>query len=181
MLTAACAALALAASATTYSVDPAASVMKFHLHHKMHAVDGQSSQIEGKVVLADDGKVMAMVRVPAASFDTGDGNRDSHMRETLESSRYPFVIFKGVTSLVSPAALGKPVETKLAGELDFHGVKLPLSVPVQLVFEQDGTVTVTSKFPVNLEAHKIERPSLLFVKVDEEVQLDVRLRLKPSK
>jgi polyisoprenoid-binding protein YceI len=181
MLSAAFAALALAASAATYSVDPSASVMKFHLHHKMHEVDGKSSQIEGKAVLAEDGKVMAMVRVPAASFDTGDGNRDSHMRETLESAKFPFVVFKGVTSLVVPAAQGKPLETKIVGELDFHGVKKPLSVPAQLVFERDGSVTVSAKFTVNLEAHKIERPSLLFVKVDEDVQLDVQLRLKPAK
>ena len=53
----AAAALAVAASATTYSVDPSASVMKLHLHHKMHPVDARSSKIEGKAVLADDGKV----------------------------------------------------------------------------------------------------------------------------
>jgi hypothetical protein len=28
---------------------------------------------------------------------------------------------------------------------------------------------------VNLESHRIERPALLFVKVDENVQLDVKL------
>jgi polyisoprenoid-binding protein YceI len=182
MLAAAAAAtLALAASATTYVVDPSASVMKFHLHHKMHAVDGSSSRIEGKAVLGEDGKVMAMVRVPAASFDTGDGNRDSHMRETLESAKFPFVVFKGVTSLLVPARHGNPVDATLEGELEFHGVKQRISIPAQLLFGEDGSVTVRSKFPVNLEAHKIERPSLLFVKVDETVQLDVELRLKPAR
>jgi polyisoprenoid-binding protein YceI len=174
-------ALALAASATTFTVDPSASVVRFHLHHKMHPVDGRSSQIEGKAVLGDDGKVMAMVRVPAASFDTGDGNRDSHMREALESAKYPFVVYKGVTTLVQPAAHGKPVDAKLEGELDFHGVKRPLSIPAQLSFEPDGAVVVRAKFPVSLEAHRIERPSLLFVKVDDDVQLDIELRLKPAR
>jgi polyisoprenoid-binding protein YceI len=122
-----------------------------------------------------------MVRVPAASFDTGDGNRDSHMRETLECTRYPFVVYKGVTSVVLPAARGKAVEARLEGELDFHGVKQPLSIPAQLSFEPDGAVVVRAKFPVNLEAHRIERPSLLFVKVDENVLLDVELRLLPGR
>ncbi len=71
-------------SAGSFVVDPATSVVKFHLHHKMHEVDGRSSQIEGKALLGDDGRVMTMIRLPAASFDTGDANRDSHMRETLE-------------------------------------------------------------------------------------------------
>ena len=174
-------ALAFAASATTYSVDPSASVMSFHLHHKMHAVDAKSSKIEGKAILGDDGKVMTMIRIPTATFDSGDGNRDSHMRETVESSRFPYVVYKGVTSLAVPVARGKTIDAKLDGELDFHGVKQPLSVPARLTFEQDGTVTVRAKFPVNLEAHQIERPSLLFVKVDENVQMDAELRLRPGK
>ena len=175
------AALALSASlSATYVVDPGASVVRFHLHHKMHAVDGRSSQIEGKAVLGDDGRVMAMVRIPAASFDTADANRDSHMRETLEATRFPYVVFKGVTSLTVPVAHGKPLETQLQGELDFHGVKRPISVPAQISLSGDGSATVKARFPVNLEAHGIERPSLLFVKVDENVELDVQLLLKRS-
>jgi polyisoprenoid-binding protein YceI len=172
--------LALLAAATpapgAFTVDPAGSVVRFHLDHKMHKVDGRSTQVEGKAIVGDDGKVMTMVRIPAASFDTGDGNRDSHMRETLEISKYPFVVFKGVTSLTVPVSQGKPVETKLQGELDFHGVKRPLEVPVQISFGPDGA-TVKTKFAVSLEAHRIERPSLLFVKVDDQLLMDVELRL----
>ena len=168
-------------SASTYTVDPSGSIVKFHLHHKMHEVDGRSSQIEGKAVLGDDGKVMTMVRIPVASFDTADANRDSHMRETLDASKFPFVVFKGVTSLAIPVVYGKDVETKLEGELDFHGVKRPIAVPAKLSLGQDGTAVVKAKFPVNLEAHQIERPSLLFIKVDENVELDVQLKLRAAK
>jgi polyisoprenoid-binding protein YceI len=173
--------LAATLSAGSYTVDPAGSVVKFHLHHKMHAVDGRSTQIEGKAVLQDDGKVMTMVRIPVATFDTADANRDSHMRETLEASKFPFVVFKGVTSLTMPVAYGKELETKLDGELDFHGVKKAISIPARLSIAQDGTAVVKAKFPVNLEAHQIERPSLLFVKVDENVELDVQLKLQASR
>jgi polyisoprenoid-binding protein YceI len=172
-------ALALAAPAGgAFVVDPAGSVAKFHLDHKMHKVDGRSSQIEGKAVLADDGRVMTMIRIPIASFDTGDGNRDSHMRDTLEASKFPFVVFKGVTSLTVPVAHGKPIETTIQGELEFHGVRQPVSLPAQVSFDDGGGVVVRARFPVSLEAHKIERPSLLFVKVDDKLQLDVELKLK---
>ena len=181
LASAAAVALAAALGATPFTVDPAASAVRFHLHHKMHAVDARSTQIEGKALLGDDGRVQAMVRVPVASFDSGDGNRDSHMRETLESAKFPFVVYKAVTSLVLPAAAGKPVEAELQGELDFHGVKRPLAVPAQITFEKDGSALVRARFPVNLEAHGIERPSLLFVKVDENVELDVQLKLRGGK
>lgn len=181
MLAAAALVLAASLSARTYSVDPAASVVKFHLSHKMHPVDGSSAQIEGKALLGEDGKVQAMVRIPAASFDTGDANRDSHLRETLESSKFPYVVLKAVTALVVPVAQGKALEARLQGELDFHGVKRPIQVPAQIAFAKDGSAVVTARFPVNLEAHQIERPSLLFVKVDENVELDVKLTLRPAR
>ena len=168
-------------SAGTFVVDPGGSVVKFHLDHKLHEVDGQSKQIEGKAVLGDDGKVMTMIRIPAASFDTGDANRDSHMRETLDVARFPFVVFKGVTSLTVPVAHGKALDAKLEGELEFHGVKQPLAVPAQISIAPDGNAVVKARFPVNLEAHKIERPSLLFIKVDENVQLDVELKLEAGR
>jgi polyisoprenoid-binding protein YceI len=172
--------LSASLSASSWTVDPSASVVKFHLHHKMHEVDGRSSQIEGKAILGDDGKVMTMIRIPAASFDTADANRDSHMRETLDAAKFPYVVFKGVTSLTMPVAYGKPLETTLQGELDFHGVKRPLAIPATISLGQDGA-TVKAKFPVNLEAHQIERPALLFIKVDENVLLDVDLKLKPAR
>src|SRR5689334_19448052 len=119
-------------SASTYVVEPTASVVKFHLHHKMHEVDGRSSQIEGKAILGDDGKVMTMVRIPSASFDTADANRDSHLRETLDTGKFPYVVFKGVTAVAMPVAWGKPVQAQLQGELDFHGVKRPITVPATI-------------------------------------------------
>lgn len=167
-------------SATTYVVDPSASVVKFHLHHKMHEVDGHTSQIEGKAILGDDGKVLTMIRIPVASFDSGDANRDSHMRETLDTEKFPYVIFKGVTSFTVPVAYGKAIEARLEGELDFHGVKTPISVPAEIHLTKDGA-TVSARFPVDLEAHHVERPSLLFIKVDRDVQLDAELRLQAAR
>jgi polyisoprenoid-binding protein YceI len=173
--------LASSLASTTYVVDAGASVVKFHLHHKMHEVNGRSSQIEGKAILGDDGKVMTMIRIPTASFDTADANRDSHMRETLDAAKFPFVIFKGVTNVTVPVAYGKPIESKLDGELDFHGVKTPISIPAEISLSKDGGAVVNAKFPVDLDAHKVERPSLLFIKVDQNVELDVALKLKAAR
>src|SRR5512138_1466853 len=133
------AALALALTSVperqSLSVDPAASVVRFHLHHRMHEVNGRSASIEGKAVIEPDGRVLAMIRIPVASFDSGDGNRDANMRETLDAGRFPFVVFKGVSSIAVPVAYGGPAAATLRGELDFHGVKRPLDVPVSVEFQ----------------------------------------------
>jgi polyisoprenoid-binding protein YceI len=176
------AALALALTAAgerqSLSVDPAASSVRFHLNHKMHKVDGRSAAVEGKAVIEPDGKVLAMIRIPVATFDSGDANRDANMRETLEAGRFPFVVFKGVSSIVTPVSYGSAAPTTLRGELEFHGVKRPVEVPVAVEFQKDGTAKVRGKLAVSLDAFQIERPSLLFVKVDDdcEIQFDLTMR-----
>ncbi len=180
-MTASLAALALAlASGQTLSVDPSATVIRFHVNHKLHEVDGRSASVEGKAVIQPDGNVLAMIRIPVSSFDSGDANRDAHMRETLDASKHPFVVFKGVTSLVVPVSHGKATPLRLRGELDFHGVTRPIDVPVTVEFAPDGTATVKGKLAVSLDAHGIERPSLLFVKIDDTCTVDFSLKLRRS-
>ena len=66
---------------------------------------------------------------------------------------------------------------KLKGELEFHGVKQPIEVPVQVTFGGDGGALVTAQVPVSLEAHRLERPSLLLLKADDQLLMDVELKL----
>ncbi len=180
-MTAALAALALLLAGSSepqaYTVVPARSTIRYHVNHKLHAADGRSSSIEGKAIVQADGKVLAMVRVPVATFDSGDANRDSNMRDALEAGRFPFVVFKGVTSLVMPAALGKGIATELKGQLDFHGVTHPVTVPITLQLAPDGA-RVTGKMKLSLDAYRIERPSLLMVKLDDECAIEFDLEMK---
>lgn len=162
------------------SVDPAESVATFHVHHALHAVDGRSSAIEGKAILGGDGSVMAMVRIPVSSFDSGDANRDANMRDVLEISRFPYVVFKAVAHLPIPAPHGRAFGTTLDGELDFHGVHHRLSVPATVTLGDDGGAIVKARLQLSLEAYRVERPSLLFVKLDDGCSVDVDLKLRRS-
>ena len=166
------------ASPETYTVDPGATSVRYRLRHKLHEVDGRSTSIEAKAVVQGDGKVLAMVRIPVSSFDSGDANRDAHMREALESGKHPFVVFKGLASLAVPAPRAKPIPVRLDGQLDFHGVNRNVEVPATVEFGPDGSATVRGKISVSLDAYRIERPSLLFVKVDDDCAIEFSLRLR---
>jgi polyisoprenoid-binding protein YceI len=173
-------ALALAATlpaGSSLTVDPAASTVRYAVVHKLHAVDGQSSQIEARAVAQPAGKVLVMVRLPVASFRSGDANRDEHMLEVLEAGKYPFVVFKGVAQLGADGTVpAGPLEVR--GEVEFHGVSGPVVVPVTIDATPDGGLRVRGAFEVSLDAHHVERPSLLFVKVEDacRVVLDLVLR-----
>jgi len=178
------AALAIAAllsaavpGAQVLDLQPAASSIKFHVEHKLHTVEGTSRAAEGKALLDADGAVRVMVRVPVQSFDSGDANRDSHMLETLEAGRFPQVVFKGVGTLKGAAPGGKPVELSLRGELEFHGVKRAVEVPVTVELGQDGSVRVRGTLTVSLDAHGVERPSLLLVKLEDPCTITLDLKL----
>jgi len=170
--------LAAGAGPQLLTVDVAASTVRFQVDHKLHEVKGASRAVEGKAALEPDGAVKAMVRIPVQSFDTGDSNRDSHMLETLEAGKFPHVVFKGIGQVASQAPGGKPVAVTLRGELDLHGVKRPVEVPVTVEFAADGSVRVKGRLVVSLEAHRLERPSLLTIKIDDACTIDLDLLLR---
>lgn len=168
----------------TLAVELGASSLTYRIVHKLHEVEGRSARVEGKAIVQPDGRVLTMVRVPVATFDSGDGNRDAHMQEAVESGKFPFAIVKGVTQLPPGALDGARPATltaTLAGELEFHGVKAPISVPLQVSLEAGGVVRVKGELPVSLDAHGVERPSLLFVKVDDTCKIALDLVLKEVK
>lgn len=169
--------LLTASSSAVYSVKGDQSKLVFDVVHKLHAVTGKSEKSEGKVVFLPNGTVQIMVRAPIASFDSGDGNRDSHMRETLEATKFPFVTFKGISRAKLPDTFPAKVEASVVGELDFHGVKHRETVPVTLEFRSATELRATGKFEISLEKYKVERPSLLFIKIDDECKLQFEYAL----
>ncbi len=164
----------------TLAVDAAASTIRFHVVHKLHSVDGASSAVEGKAAVKEDGTVLAMVRVPVAAFRSGDANRDVHMREALGAEKHPFVVFKGIARL-DAGAPQLPGAVTIEGEVELHGVKRPVAVPLSLELRDDGALRVRGRFETSLDAHGVERPSLLFIKIEDACRIDFDLLLREER
>jgi len=159
------------------------STLAYRLGATFHDVHGVTHDVEGKARVLSDGTVQVMVRAPVASFDSGNANRDAHMKEVTDAARFPFVVLKAVGSapaLVGAAAPGAPLQIRLRGELTFHGVARPVETPVDLRFAEGGRATATAAFPLSLAAYGVERPMLLFVRVDDQVGIEVTLSLAPE-
>jgi hypothetical protein len=163
---------------TLYAMSPGAGELTYRVVHKLHEVEARTRTIETRALLTAEGALQVMARSPVTSFTSGDGNRDEHMLEVVEAGRFPYVTLKGVGHVAPPATLPAQVVVVLDGELDFHGIKLPEKVPVTLDFAADGGVHASAHFGVSLERHKVERPSLLFVKVDDACAIGVELTFK---
>src|SRR5690349_6047956 len=109
-------ALLLAADeAKMYSiVEP--SQVKYTLVHKAHTVIGLAKKgVEGKAKLQGS-TAQLMARIPVASFDSQNSNRDAHMKEAVEASKFPNVELKAIAEGVTP---GQNSNTTLKGKLTF--------------------------------------------------------------
>jgi len=163
-------------TAEELNVVPASSSLVFHLVHKMHKVDGSTHKLEGKARLLPDGKAQVMVRAPSESFDTGNVNRDAHMKEAIEAAKYPWVELKALGEGVKPPATFPSTEKKtFKAQLSFHGVQNVFDLPVDITWESPTKVRATTTFAISLDGYKVERPSLMFVKVDDQLKIDAKL------
>jgi len=163
------------APAEELSVVPASSSITYHLVHKMHKVDGISHKVEGKARITPDGKAQVMVRAPSESFDSGNVNRDAHMKEAVEAAKYPWIEIKALGDAKPPATFPATEKKTFKAQLSFHGIQNVIDLPVEITWESANKVHATTTFGISLDGYKVERPSLMFVKVDDELKLDAKL------
>jgi polyisoprenoid-binding protein YceI len=168
-----------AAAATLLSIDTAASSITYHMVHKLHKFDAVSKKADGKARILPTGAAQIMVRVPVESFDSGNSNRDAHMKEAAEAAKYPTVVLKGLCEGCGmPATFPTTVDKTIKAELAFHGVTKNLEIPIKVTYESAARIHAVSHLTLSLDEFKIERPSLMFVKVDDALNLDINLVLK---
>jgi phage tail sheath gpL-like len=143
--------------------------VEYHLVHKFHKMIAVSKAmaVRGSV---DASGLKVMARAQVSTFDSDNANRDSHMMETVEGEKYPYAIVRGVVPGFKLPTSGTTKVTMQAA-VELHGVAV--NHPVTITLEtKDGThFHVTFEFSESLTAHKIERPSLLFVAVDDLITI----------
>jgi polyisoprenoid-binding protein YceI len=179
LLSAPASAQEVAKAARLYSVKSADSSITFHVIHKLHEVVGSAKPSEGKARILPDGSLQVAVRANVTEFDSGNSNRDAHMKEAIEATKFPIVEFKGVASGVKvPTTFPSEQSVLVKGIVTFHGVKQAVDVPMKVVFTSEKEVSAEGRFQASLEAFKIERPSLMMVKVNDELVLETKFQLK---
>ncbi|HUW04204.1 MAG TPA: YceI family protein [Acidimicrobiales bacterium] len=118
----------------TYGIDPAHSGVEFTVRHLgLSKVKGRFVSFDGEVVIADDvAESTTSVRIEAASFETGNADRDGHVKSAdfLDVEVHPSVDFE--TRAVRRDSDG----WKLDGSLTIKGVTRPVTLDVD--FEGAG-------------------------------------------
>ena len=117
--------------AAEYTLDPYHSKAEFTVRHMMISnVTGEFAKVSGTAQY--DGKDIKSIKVDAtidaASIDTGNADRDKHLRnkDFFDTEKFPTIKF--VSKSAQPAGKG---QFKLSGDLTMHGVTKPVTLDVE--------------------------------------------------
>jgi len=115
-----------------WTVDKSHSTATFKVRHIMANVVGQFRTFDAKINLdrAKPENSNVEFTIDAASIDTGNGNRDEHLRSAdfFDVAKFPTITFKS-TSIAAKSA----TEFAVTGDLTMHGVTKRVTLPVSFL------------------------------------------------
>jgi polyisoprenoid-binding protein YceI len=127
------------ASTTVWQIDPAHTTIEFAVKHMMFTtVRGRFKKFNGTIRVDEQNPDNSGVEVEieAASIDTGEPDRDAHLRSAdfLDADQHPKIVFR--SKRVDGAMKKGGDRFKVAGELEIRGQALP--VTLEATFEGIG-------------------------------------------
>jgi hypothetical protein len=149
------------------------STLTYRVTHPLHKVVGKSTAARGKGKCGAKGCEF-LVAVPVKSFDSGDGNRDAHMWETVQAGLHPMIQVRLTGLKVGkgprPSGVEVDAEVEFAGKkVQFPGLKLEVAEWDKEAVRLKGTLLLS------LKAFGIKAPSLLTVPVEDKVPVELDL------
>lgn len=154
--------------------------VKFISDAPLEDFEGISNSIDGYMYLKsveDLNDNQLYFEVDLTTLDTGIELRNRHMRDNyLETEKYRFTFFEGRISQIEKVSDQKH-SVEVNGTLFIHGVTNEINVQGVLTSADYGYL-VESEFIVALSDYKIDIPQLMFMKINEEMKLQLRFHLK---
>ena len=119
------------AAVTTWNLDPAHSAAEFKVKHMMISnVKGKFSNLSGSLKLdeADVTRSSVEASIPLDSLNTGDAQRDGHLKSAdfFDAEKFPVFTFK--STAVKRTGDG---ELSVTGDLTLHGVTQAVTFAVE--------------------------------------------------
>jgi len=149
------------------------NLVKFISKTPIESFEGVTNQIDGYMYWEGESltnKSQLYFEVNLDALDTGIGLRNRHMKENyLETFRYPYAQFNGKIIKEDVESNNKS-KVIVDGEMFIHGVakKLTISGTIE---KNKPSYRIQSEFTIKLSDYKIEVPSLMFMRISEEIKL----------
>lgn len=154
--------------------------VKFISDAPLEDFEGVTGNIDGYMYLKsidDLSENQLYFEVDLTTLDTGIDLRNRHMRDNyLETDKYRYTFFEGKIKSISKET-GNRYSVEVGGTLFIHGVTNEIDVRGNLNSTDDGFF-VECDFAVALPDYKIDIPQVMFMKIDEEMKLQLGFYLE---
>jgi polyisoprenoid-binding protein YceI len=109
------------------------------------AVNGEFREVSGHGTVSADGEVSGTIRVAAASIDTGNKRRDTHLRSAdfFDSANNPDIVF--IADGIRPSGQGVAV----TGVLTVRDRTRPLTFEAAATVRENGDICLDAEVHVN--------------------------------
>ena len=143
---------------------------------------GRTSDVTGTMTIDGTKVNAAEITADLSTLSSDKVARDTAIHDQgLETDKFPKSTFTLATAATLPSvpAQGKAVKATVHGELDLHGQKKPVTVPVEACWT-GKVVKVSGSAPVVLADYGIDAISTPIVKIDDLGSFEFELTFVPA-
>lgn len=148
----------------------------FMSHTDAIDIDANNNQVAA-IADTETGDMVVIILIKAFEFTLATA--DKHFNETyMESDEFPKAMFKGNIDVLQNLDPAKNAEydAVATGKLTIHGKTREITQPGKLIVE-DGVITMTSAFNVQIADYDIKVPKSVEERVAKEVDVKINLTL----
>lgn len=134
--------------------------------HYLHKWEGSTSDVKG--VVSYDKNVdqyECSISVPLSTFSSGNDNRDSNMLVYCRAFDFPNINFQSTSIKVNESTL------EIEGKIEFAGEEKEIKTNAKLNRLDNNLFAIVGELDILLSEFKVERPSLLFVEIEDLVKI----------
>ena len=134
--------------------------------HYLHKWEGSTSDVKG--VVSYDKNVdqyECSISVPLSTFSSGNDNRDSNMLDYCRAFDFPNINFQSTSIKVKESTL------EIEGKIEFAGEEKEIKTNAKLNSLDNNLFAIEGELDILLSEFKVERPSLLFVEIEDLVKI----------
>ena len=150
----------------------------------LETMKGETGRVSGKVSFdpSNISEVQGTFKIPVASIRTGSDLRDEHLAGDgwLDAKKHPHATFEISKLVKGPKELkeGKSAKVKVEGKFTVHGVTQTKVADgtVRWAPSDKEALRIQASFKLALEDHDVSVPSIVRLKVANEIVVNVDLR-----
>jgi len=151
-------------NAKNYKID--SSLVTYFGNHVLHKWEGSTSDVQGVVLFNEvKNQYECNISIPLSTFSSGNDSRDSNMLIYCKAFDFPNISFQSTSIKVNESRL------EIEGKIEFAGEEKEIKTNAKLNRLDNNLFAIDGELDILLSEFKVERPSLLFVEIEDLVNI----------